>query len=184
LAGAYAALDNDGEKPYLLGVKEIVTEDGGIQQRRHVEFLSATTPAKAYLITNMLQGVVQEGVARKVKNLGVSFPFAGQPGTSVETRDSWFVGYTTDLLVVVWVGYDDNRTLPAYAWEGAARIWLRFLNQVRPWIQPQEFRAPPGIALRLICLESGLPARAQCPEKRLEVFLDQHVPRDYCTLHN
>ena len=184
LAGAYAALDNDGEKPYLLGVKEIVTENGEIQQRRNVELRSATTPGRAYLITNLLQGVVQEGTARKVRNLGVNFPFAAQPGVSAETRDSWFVGYTTDLLVVVWVGYDDNRTLPAHVSQGASRIWLRFLNQVRPWIQPQEFRVPPGIALRLICLESGLPARTQCREKRLEVFLDQHVPRDYCTLHH
>lgn len=184
LAGAYAALDNDGERPYLLGVKEIVTEIGEIQQRRHVEFLPATTPAMAYLITHMLQGGSREGSVPRFRNLGVNFPFAAQSGTSSGTRDGWFVGYTTDLLVVVWLGYDDNRPLSPYTQQAAGRIWVRFLNQVRPWIQPQEFQMPPEIVLRLICLESGLLARGHCLEKRLEVFLDRHAPKDYCTLHH
>ena len=183
LAGAYAALDNDGQKPYLLGVKEVVAESGELQQRRHVEFLSVTSPAKAYLITSILEGAVKEGATRHVKNLGVNFPLAAQAGFSIDARDSWFVGYTTDLLAVIWVGYDDRRPLPPQALQAAARIWLRFINQVRPWLQPQEFRMPPEISQRLICLESGQLATNRCREKRLEVFLDQHVPRDYCTLH-
>jgi penicillin-binding protein 1B len=184
LAGAYAALDNDGQKPYLLGVKEVVAENGEIQERRHVEFLPVTSPAKAYLITNILERAVKNGATSQVKNLVEHLPFAAQPGISVDGRDSWFIGYTTDLLTVIWVGYDDSRPLSPHASQVAARIWLRFINQVRPWLQPQEFRMPPEISQRLICLESGQLAASRCREKRLEVFLDQHVPRDYCTLHN
>ena len=179
LASIYSALDNDGQKPYLLGVKEVVTEIGEVQQRRHVEFVSATSPAKAYLITNMLQGA-----ARRIRNLGPHFPFAAQSGRSPEGGDAWFVGYTTDLLVVVWLGYDDNRPLPLTASQGATQIWLRLIHQVRPWIQPQEFRVPPGIGQRLICAKSGKLATNRCREKRLEVFLDQNLPKEYCTLHH
>lgn len=178
LASIYSALDNDGQKPYLLGVKEVVTEIGEVQQRRHVEFVSATSPAKAYLITNMLQGA-----ARRIRNLGANLPFAAQSGRSPEGGDAWFVGYTTDLLAVVWLGYDDNRPLPLTASQGATQIWLRLIHQVRPWIQPQEFRVPPGIGQRLICLKSGKLATNRCREKRLEVFLDQSIPKEYCDLH-
>ena len=179
LAGTYSALDNDGQKPYLLGVKEVVTESGEVQQRRHVEFVSATSPAKAYLITSILQGAT-----RKVRNHGMSFPFAAHSGMSPEGLDGWFIGYTTDFLMVVWLGYDDNRPLPLPVSQGAAQIWLRLIHQIRPWIQPQEFRVPPGIAQRLICAGSGQLATNRCREKRLEVFLEQNVPKEYCSLHH
>lgn len=184
LAGAYSALDNDGQKPYLLGVKEVVTERGEVQQRRHIEFVSATTPAKSYVITNLIREGAKEAGARHRGKLDVDFPFAGQAGMSPEARDGWFVGYTTDLLVVVWVGYDDNRPLPAWVSRGATRIWLSFMDQVRPWVQPQEFPVPPGIVQRLICVESGQLATTHCREKRLEVFLEQRFPKEYCSLHN
>ncbi len=184
IAGAYAALDNDGQKPYLLGVKEVFTESGEIQERRNVEIVPVTTPAKAYLITNILEKTTQKGTARDLTDLGVDFPYAAKSGTAGDDRDSWFVGYTTDLLVLVWLGYDDNQPAQLRGSQGAARIWVRFLNQIRPWIHPEEFQPPPGILQRLICLESGLLATARCREQRLEAFLSEQVPKEYCPLHN
>jgi penicillin-binding protein 1B len=183
LAGAYAALDNDGQKPYLLSVKEVVTEIGEMQERRSIEIVPVTTPARAYLITNILADAAQNRSGGELRGLGIDFPFAAKSGASRDYRDSWFIGYTTDLLVVVWVGYDDQRPVHLSGSEGAGRIWARFINQVRPWIHPQEFRPPPGIAQRLICVESGKLAAAQCREQRLEVFLSDDVPKEYCTLH-
>jgi penicillin-binding protein 1B len=184
LAGAYAVLDNDGQKPYLLSIKEVVTEKGEIQESRHIDFAPVTTPAKAYLITSILEGVVQNGAARIVKDLGVDFPCAAQIAASPDYRDSWFIGYTTDLLVVVWVGYDDNRSMSPRGSEGAARIWTRFVNQVRPWIHPEDFWVPPGIVQRMICTKSGELATPRCREQRLEVFLEGHIPKEYCTVHD
>lgn len=183
LAGAYAVLNNDGQKPFLLSVKEVVTEIGELQERRNVEIVPVTTPARAFLITNILEGAVKNGTAREIKNLGVDFPCAAYAGVSADDRDSWFVGYTADLLVLVWLGYDDNRPSQLSGTQGAARIWVRFYNQIRPWIHPQEFRIPPGIVQRLICTESGQLATAHCGEPRLEAFLNEHVPNEYCTLH-
>jgi penicillin-binding protein 1B len=184
LAGAYAVLDNDGQKPFLISIKEVVTEHGEIRERRHMEFDSVTTPAKAYLITRILEGAVQNGAARYVKDLGVDIPCAAQSGLSSDYRDSWFIGYTPDLLVVVWVGYDGNNPIIPGGSKGAARIWARFIDRVRPWIHPQEFVIPPGIVERIVCVQSGELATPRCGEQRLEVFLEGHAPKDYCTLHD
>jgi len=183
LARAFCGLDNDGQKPYLLGVKEVVAESGEVQQRRHVEFVAATSAARACLITSILQGAVRRGAPGEVSSAGLEFPLAAQSGFSPEMRDGWYVGYTTDLQIVVWLGYDDHRPLPPAARPAAARLGLRFIHQVRPWIYPQEFPIPPGIAQRLICLQSGQLTTPRCREKRLEVFLEENVPNEYCVLH-
>jgi penicillin-binding protein 1B len=184
LAGAYAVLDNDGQKPFLVSIKEVITEKGDIRERRHMEFASVTTPAKAYVITRILEDAVQSGGTRNLKALGVDFPYAAQEGVSSDYRDSWFIAYTTDLLVVVWVGYDGNVPKKAPALHGVGRIWARLLNQVRPWIHPQEFVIPPGIVERMICSQSGELTTPRCREQRLEVFVEEHVPKGYCTLHD
>ncbi|MFP5214107.1 MAG: transglycosylase domain-containing protein, partial [Acidobacteriota bacterium] len=82
LAGAYMPLDNDGQKPYLLGLKEVVTESGEVQERRHMDLESVTSPAKAYLITDILQGAVERGTGKPLKRLGIDFPCAGKTGTT------------------------------------------------------------------------------------------------------
>jgi len=183
LARAYAALDNDGQKPYLLTLREVVTEEGTVQQRRHVDFTPGTSPAKAFLITNLLEGVVERGTGRGLKRLGIDFPCAGKTGTTSDYRDSWFVGYSTDLVVLVWVGFDDNRCTNLTGSQGAARIWAHFFNEMRPWIHPVNFRIPPGVVQRRVCTQSGQIAADSCPERYLEYFLEENVPKQYCTLH-
>jgi len=183
LTRAYATLDNEGQKPYLLSLREVVGESGEVQERSSVDMVSVTTPAHAYIITDFLQGVMERGTGKGVKRLGVDFPCAGKTGTTSDYRDSWFVGYTTDLLVLVWVGFDDNRPTQLTGATGAGRVWARFVNDVRPWIHPQPFRMVPGVVQRIICASTGQLATVACREKRIEVFLAERVPGDYCTVH-
>lgn len=183
LAGAYAALGNDGQKPYLLSLKEVVAEKGEIIERRNIDMVSVTSPAKAFLVTSLLQGVVDRGTGKSIRRMGIDFHCAAKTGTTNDYRDSWFVGYMTDLLVLVWVGYDDNRSTHLTGAQGAARIWARFVNQVRPWINPQPFRIPPGVVHRIVCRESGALANTYCREKSLEFFLADNVIQEYCTIH-
>ncbi len=183
LAGAYAALDNDGQRPYLVSLKEVVTEDGDIQERRSVDLSSVTTPAKVFIITNVLAGAMDRGAAKSLRRMGIDFCCAGKAGSSDDNRDSWFAGYTTDLVVLVWVGFDDGRPTNLNGIQGAAKIWTRFFNQVRPWVDPQSFRVPPGIVQRVICGQTGKLATSRCPDKRLEYFLVENLPKEYCTLH-
>lgn len=180
LAGAYAALANDGHRPHLLSLKEVFLEDGTVQHLRQMDFGLATTPAKAYIIVNILEGSAGRDRGEESSILGLDFPCAVKSGTSPDTGDSWFVGFTTDLLVLVWVGHDDGGPLPA-RW--AARMGTRFMNEVRPWIFPQSFVAPPGVVQRIICAQSGKLAGTRCKDKRLEVFLSELSPTETCTLH-
>jgi len=184
LARAYAVLANDGQRPFLLSLKEIVAENGDILERRHIDFSSVTSPAKAFLVTNLLEGVVERGTARGLKRLGIDFRCAGETGTTSDLRDSWFVGYTTDLLTLVWVGYDDNSPTGLSGVQGAANIWARFMNLARPWIEPQEFDVPPGIVEEMICPDSGQRASTRCKEPKPEYFLSEGRPNGYCTIHN
>lgn len=183
LAGAYATLDNDGQKPYLLSLKEVVAENGEIQEHRNIDFVSVTTPAKSYIITNILQGVMEKGTGKSIKRLGIDFPIAGKTGTTSDYRDSWFIGYTTDIMALVWVGYDDNRPTRFTGAQGAGRLWARFVNQIRPWMHPQPFHIPPGVVQRIVCGRSGQLAGIACPDKRLEVFEAENIPNEYCTQH-
>ena len=148
-----------------------------------MDFVSVTSPAKAYLITDFLEGAVERGASRSLKKLGVDFPCAVSCGVSPNSRDSWCVGYSTDLLTLVWVGYDDHRIMEPEEARNAGGIWALFMNRVRPWMNARPFRIPPGIVQRIVCRESGMPANRVCPEKRLENFLADFVPKDYCTIH-
>jgi penicillin-binding protein 1B len=183
LARAYLTLGNEGQEPYLLTVKEVVTATGEAQQQRHIDMTSVTTASKAYIITNMLEGVIQRGTAKSAKSQGVDFPCAGKTGTTSDYQDAWFVGYTTDLLALVWVGYDDNRSTHLTGASSALLIWARFCNLIRPWMHPQPFRVPPGVVQRYVCSGSGLLATSSCPAKRIEPFLAERVPDQFCGLH-
>lgn len=183
LTRAYATLDNEGQKPYLLSLREVVNERGEVQERGNIDMVSVTTPAKVHIITNFLEGAFERGTARSLKRYGIDFPCAGKTGTTSDYRDSWFAGYTTDVVVLVWVGFDDNQPTQLTGAAGAGRIWAEFVNDIRMWIHPQPFRMPPGVVQRIICAASGQLATVACPTKRLEVFLTEKIVEDYCTLH-
>jgi penicillin-binding protein 1B len=183
LARAYAVFANDGQMPFLLSLKEIVAEDGDIRERRTIDLFSVTSPAKAFLVTSLLEGVVERGTGRVLKRLGIDFKCAGKTGTTIDFRDSWFIGYTSDLLTLVWVGYDDNSPTGLIGAQGAASIWARFMNLARPWIRPEEFDVPPGVVQEMICQDSGQLATARCKDQELEYFLTENRLNGCCTIH-
>jgi penicillin-binding protein 1B len=183
LARAYSVLANDGQMPFLLSLKEIVAEEGDIRARRTIDLTSVTSPAKAFLITDLLTGVVERGAGRVLRRLGIDFKCAGKTGTTTEFRDSWFVGYTTDLLTLVWVGYDDNSPTGLVGAQAAANIWAGFMNMVRPWLRPEDFETPPGVVRETICSDSGQAAVAGCRDQRPEYFLLENRSNVDCTIH-
>ncbi|HAA03541.1 MAG TPA: hypothetical protein DCE18_09245 [Syntrophobacteraceae bacterium] len=183
LARAFATLDNEGQQPYLLTVKAVISDSGETQQARHMDLTSVTSAAKAYIITTMLEGVMQRGTAKSARSLGIDFPCAGKTGTTSDYVDSWFVGYTSDLLALVWVGCDERVSTGLTGANGALKIWARFCGLIRPWMHPQPFKIPPGIVQRLVCTDSGMLATAGCARKQIESFLSDRVPDTSCELH-
>jgi len=184
LARAYCAFAADGVLPNPLSVKEVAGEAGDILERRNMTIERVTTPAKAFLISSMLRSAVEEGTGRSLKSLGIDFPVAGKTGTTDDFRDAWFVGYTPDLLVLVWVGYDHGDPLPGPGSRVALPIWADLVNEVRQHLSGGWFEVPPGVVTREICSESGqLALPYGCTHTMKEFFLEENTPTEYCHIH-
>lgn len=184
LARAYCALAADGVLPYPLSLKEVVNENGGIVERRHMTIESVVSPAKAFIITSMLRSTVTEGTARALKNMGITFPVAGKTGTTNSFRDAWFIGYTPDILALVWVGFDNGDSIRAPGSTAALPIWADLMSAIPEHISGNWFQMPPGVVKRIVCSESGqLAIPNACPEPIEEFFLVDVVPAQRCPLH-
>jgi len=128
--------------------------------------------------------VLRSGTAAGVRAGGFTAPAAGKTGTS---HDGWFAGYTSELLCIVWVGFDDNRQLDLEGAHSAAPIWAEFMKralQFREYANPKTFAAPDGIVSLNIDPESGMPATPFCPRTRQEVYIAGTEPVGTCPLHN
>jgi penicillin-binding protein 1A len=145
------------------------------------EFTIAKKPVlaaeDAYLITSMLQSVVERGTGKTVRALGR--PVAGKTGTSNDFQDAWFVGYTPELLVGVWVGYDEKRSLGEKETGGrvAAPIWLDFMQKALGETPVHDFSLPKGVVFVHIDPRTGLRARPGSGSALLECFHGGTEPR-------
>jgi penicillin-binding protein 1B len=184
VAGAYTVFANGGTyvKPSLLSM--IRGPEGDILHSARPETRRALDPRVAYLMVTMLQEVMRSGTAAGVRSRGFTLPAAGKTGTS---RDGWFAGFTSNLLCVVWVGFDDNRDLGLEGAHSALPIWADFMkraSQMRQYIGARPFPAPDGIVSVRICNDSGRVATPYCPSTRADYFIDGTQPGAQCDLHN
>jgi penicillin-binding protein 1A len=135
-------------------------------------------PEVAYVVTSMLTSVVTEGTATKANSLKI--PIAGKTGTSNEARDTWFVGYTPDYVVGVWVGYDDSRPMGGKETGGLTAVPI-FVDVMKALGQPAKpFAKPAKVVERLIDRETGLLAPQGAPKGTTlnEVFIEGTEPTE------
>ncbi len=137
-------------------------------------------PETAFLITNLLKGVIEHGTGAKARELGR--PVAGKTGTTNDYRDAWFIGYTPAVVSGVWVGYDDHRTIGRKMTGSVAAlpIWLDFMKKAHKDIEPEAFSAPEGIIFKQIDPRTGLLSTDNCSQSIREAFLPGTEPRKYC----
>jgi penicillin-binding protein 1A len=137
-------------------------------------------PHSAYQMTSILEGVVQRGTATIVKKIVPNVPFAGKTGTSNESKDVWFVGYTPDLAVGVFVGYDTPRPMGKAATGGqvAAPIFANFMKLALADKKAVPFRIPPGIKLVRVNSKMGLRSTSDDGDTILEAFKPGEEPDD------
>jgi penicillin-binding protein 1B len=135
----------------------------------------------------MMEEVLRTGTAAGVRaKYKFDAPAAGKTGTSQAERNGWFAGYTSELLCIVWVGFDDNRPLDIEGAHSAAPIWAEFMKRAlnyREYRDTKPFRAPDGIVTIDIDPLSGMPATPQCPNVRPEVYIAGTQPVGLCPLH-
>lgn len=184
LARAYCAFAADGVLPYPLSLQEVLDSQGEPLDRRHTTIERVTSPEKAFMMNSLLRGVVEEGTGRSLRSLGVIFPVAGKTGTTNDFKDAWFIGYTPDILALVWVGFDNSQSLHVSGARAALPIWGDLVKLLPGFVSGQWFRQPPGVVQRVVCADTGLLAIANgCLETREEFFLANHVPTEFCALH-
>ncbi len=136
-----------------------------------------TDEASAYQVVTLLEGVVERGTARKAL-AGIGRPVAGKTGTSNEAKDVWFIGFTPDLVVGVYLGYDDPKSLGGYAAGGtlAAPIFRTFIEKALAGTPPTPFRVPSDIRLVRVDAKSGKPSSVRNPGAILEAFKPGSTP--------
>ncbi|MBN1627878.1 MAG: PBP1A family penicillin-binding protein [Deltaproteobacteria bacterium] len=185
LARAYCAFAADGLLPMPLSLKSVSDEKGIILNSRHMEVQKAVTPAKAYIMNSLLNSVVEEGTAASLKTLGITNPVAAKTGTTNDSRDAWFVGYTPEILAMVWIGFDDGTSMQGTGTSAALPIWADLMKELPQYMSGGWFQRPKGVVDMVICAESGeLAIPDRCPETIREVFLEELVPTETCSIHS
>lgn len=184
LARAYCVFAADGVLPFPLSLNEVLDENGKILEQRHTSIKRVISPAKAFIMSSMLRSVVEEGTARSLKDMGILFPVGGKTGTTSNYKDAWFVGYTPNILALVWVGFDDGSSVHASGAGAALPIWAELMSMLPQFVSGNWFKVPPGVVKRTVCSESGqLAVTNRCPHPVEEYFLADNVPEDYCSIH-
>jgi penicillin-binding protein 1B len=181
LASAYAAFVNQGRRVDAKAITSV-----GAPPAAHTLSLPAdqvVSPTTAYVITNMLSAVIDHGTARKARGAVPGTAIAGKTGTS---RDGWFVGYSPNLVCVVWIGFDDNQQLGLTGAEAALPAWVDFMKEVvalRPDLGGENFECPEGIKFVEIDSITGLLSTVTCPLRELIAVTDRTSPNMECYLH-
>lgn len=183
VAKGYTIFANYGTRSEPVYLKRVVSHEGEMLQNNPLHRKEALDPRVAYLITNLMEDVVNHGTGAGVRSRGFYAPAAGKTGTS---HDGWFAGFTTNLLCVVWVGFDDNRELRLSGANSAGPIWGEFMKRavlLPGFSNAQPFERPEGVVAVTVDSDSRLLAQPECPVVREEVFIAGTEPTEYCKLH-
>ncbi len=186
MVSAFSVFPNGGIKVQTRFILKITDrygktlEEHKISQRQEV--LSAQT---AYIMTTMLQSVIQRGTGYGAIAKGFTRPAGGKTGTTDNCSDNWFNGFTPQITTGVWIGYDD-KTIIGHNVTGATTalpVWTSFMLKAHEKLPVEGFMVPSGIYLKIVCLESGLLATDKCRHTIMDVFTDETMPEEYCNIH-
>jgi penicillin-binding protein 1B len=183
LATAFATLSQNGRRPSPRILSEVLESDGTTLEHVARAPEQVVPPAAAYVVTDVLRGVLLRGTAASAWALGFRGNAAGKTGTTDDTRDAWFVGYTPTFLAMVWVGYDDNSRTGLTGASGALPIWVDFMRRAGFPGGGLSFPEPEGVVRRTIDPMSGGLAVGACPTYVDEVFVEGTEPDEECALH-
>ena len=183
IATAYTLFPNGGTIRPLRSISRLVS--GGKDLRVHTTApRTIARPDTTFLVTNMMRSVLNEGTGAGARAAGFTYDAAGKSGTTNDLRDAWFVGFTPELLTVVWVGLDDNQPVGLSGTQAALPIWTTFMSRALAGRGNATFAVPEGIAFVDIDRDTGKVAAGGCPRIFREAFLAGTEPTEVCQLHS
>lgn len=180
LARAYATFASGGVRPRVRTFEDVIDAEGKTLERQPIEFERVLDSGTAYLITSLMQGVVERGTAAGIRSAGIVGPVAGKTGTSNDERDAWFAGFTPEMVAVLWVGFDEPRSLGQASARIAVPIWARFLKEATGGEVTGLFPIPGDVVELEIDPATGALALEGCPARSREFFLRGTEPVDTC----
>jgi penicillin-binding protein 1B len=184
IATAYTMFANLGEVQPLRSIFRLRVDGRDVEPPPPTgQAHRAARPETTFLVTNMMRSVLNEGTGAAARAAGFTLDAAGKSGTTNDFRDAWFVGFTPELLTVVWVGLDDNRPLGLNGTTAALPIWTAFMTRALAGRPNVSFTAPEAITFAVIDPETGFLAGPSCPRTFNEAFLPATAPTDICPVH-
>ncbi|HBX57900.1 penicillin-binding protein 1B [Pseudomonas sp. UBA2684] len=162
VADMYQTLANGGFNTPLRGIRSVLTAEGEPLKRYPYQIQQRFDAGAIYLLQNAMQRTMREGTGRSVySQLPSSLNLAGKTGTSNDSRDSWFAGFSQDLLAVVWLGRDDNGPTPLTGATGALQVWTDFMRKADPL--PLDMPLPDNVVQAWVDARSGQGSDPSCP---------------------
>ncbi|MEW6425210.1 MAG: penicillin-binding protein 1A [Bacillota bacterium] len=183
MAAAYAAFANGGIYQPPTAILKVESIDGKVLEEHKPRPVQAMKPTTAFLITSMLKDVIQMGTGT---NARLNRPAAGKTGTTDESKDIWFAGYTPDLVGVVWIGYDQPKPMPRqFGGTYPALIWRQIMSEALQNVPARDFHQPPNIVTATVDSKSGLlPGPNTPPEDMVtDLFAAGTVPAEIDNTH-
>jgi penicillin-binding protein 1B len=182
IATAYTAFPNGGTVRPLRAISRLVGAGRDVPAPVEAPKTIARKDT-TFIVTNMMRSVLTEGTGASARAHGFAFDAAGKSGTTNDLRDAWFVGFTPELLTVVWVGLDDNQPLGLSGTQAALPIWTSFMTRALAGRANVPFDTPEGISFVEIDRDTGRIAAPGCPRVFTEAFIQGTEPHDVCALH-
>jgi len=185
LTAAYAVFPNGGYRVAPRAIDRVLDQQGDIALSEPVEHEQVLPATVAFQMVSLMRDVVDRGTAAAVRQWGVRFPVGGKTGTTNESKDAWFVGYSSTVVVGVWVGFDQPATMGANAFGSrmALPIWADFMRRTSRLLRPGEFDVPAGLKQEELCRVSYLRPVEDCPTY-VEYFKQgDEIPTSMCPIH-
>ncbi|OFW42197.1 MAG: hypothetical protein A3J29_16735 [Acidobacteria bacterium RIFCSPLOWO2_12_FULL_67_14b] len=182
LAEAYTLFPNRGTIRKLRAISSIVSGEQAVKPKA-IAGPNVARASTAFLVTHMMRSVLNEGTGASARGAGFTLDAAGKTGTTNDLRDAWFVGFTPELLTVVWVGLDNNQPLGMSGAQAALPIWTAFMIKALAGHPNAGFEAPPGVSFVEIDRDTGKIATPICPRVTVEAFLAGTEPLGACEIH-
>jgi len=181
MAGAYTSFSNGGIRLSPILLRSVRTSKGDVIANYNTDQRQVLDPRIAYVMTNMMEGVINNGLGYTAVRLrGFTLPAAGKTGSS---HDGWFAGYTSNLLCIVWVGYDDYSDLRLSGAQTAAPIWAEFMKKASALPQYSDmkpFSQPSGVVDVQLDKATNRLATPNCTDNYTSAFVEGTEPRDTC----
>jgi 1A family penicillin-binding protein len=186
LTAAYAVFPGMGYRARPRGLVAVQDADGDEVERVHIERQQVLSAQVAYQMVSMLQDVARRGTAASLQRQGLPMEVAGKTGTTNDSRDAWFVGFSSSVVAGVWIGFDDPQTIRSDASGSrvALPIWADFMRRTARRLPAEPFARPSGLRSESMCSVTYHRALDGCPGY-LEYFKEgDDIPTQLCELHS